>query len=446
MSLNLSGHRFWNWSRTVEFRSESFRSPKDEAEVQAIVAKARGDKHVVRTQGAGHSFSQIITTPDVLLSLDELTGIVSRNGNEVTVRGGTRLKDLIPDLRGLKLGLRNMGSVTEQSIAGAISTGTHGTGLGLGNMSTNVTAMRLVTGDGSIEEIDGSTHPSALSAGRVSIGTLGVITEVTLDCVDYYEVDYNAYVCDFDRAVNDLRTLAQENERVLLWWFLMPLLPRDKVIVITKNKAPTPPGGLLANADDLTTEFRRPRRWYWPSKRRYPGTLPWDTLEVGKSLRSLARVGRGYTRVLHRRGGYEEMLTIPLLPVYHRECEYAIPVENTAAALKALRAVFDEADATLLLPVEVRFVKGDQEMLSPANKGDVCFIGAATLHNATEIFERFEPLMKEFEGRPHWGKHLNLTRNEVAAMYPRHGDFVDERRRRDPDGVFLNTLLRRLFA
>jgi FAD/FMN-containing dehydrogenase len=438
------GHRFRNWSRTVEFQSDSFRRPKDEAQVRKLVDGARRDRQVVRTQGAGHSFSQIITTPDLLLSLDKMSGVVSRKGNEVTVRGGTRLKDLIPDLKAIGLGLPNMGSVTEQSIAGAISTATHGTGLGLGTMSTNVTAMRLVTGNGTIEDIRGSTNPLALHAGRVSLGALGVITEVTLACVDYYEVDYDVYVCDFDQAVRDLPTLARENERVLLWWFLMKLLPPDKVIVITKNKAPAAPTGLLARASDLTADFRRPGPWYWPFKRDYTGTP--HPAELAKSLRSLAGAKGAYTRVLHRSGGYEDMLTIPLLPVYHRECEYAVPVEHTTDALEALRTVFNETDATLRLPVEVRFVKGDQDMLSPANNRDVCFIGASTLDNATEIFERFEPLMKEFGGRPHWGKHFNLTRSEVTAMYPRHGDFVAERRARDPDGVFLNTLLRRLFA
>lgn len=437
---------FWNWSKTVHFRADRYLRPESEAEVQDIVRAAARDGKVVRTKGAGHSFSQIISTNDVLLSLDGLSGIVSRNGHSVTVHAGTRLKDLIPALKSQGLALKNIGSVTEQSIAGAVLTGTHGTGVGLGAMATGVTGMRIVDGRGDVEVIDG-LDPTLLGAARVSLGTLGVVTQMTLDCVDYYDVDYNVYVCDLARALDDVDTLTQENQRVLIWWPSLPLIPRDMALVVTKNDAPASPTGILAQADDLGDALRRPRRWFWPFKRRYSGPLPADALEIGKALLPvLFKRGSGYTRVLHRSGGYEDMLTLPLLPVFHRECEYAIPLEHTKPAIEQLKLLLDEGDEHLTLPTEVRFVRGDQDLISPANKGDVAYIGVGTLVNATEVFERFEPLMRELGGRPHWGKHFNLTRSDVEAMYPRHGDFVAARRQRDPQGVFLNTLLRRLFA
>lgn len=443
------GHEFVNWSGTVKFRADRFVKPKDEAEVKAIVDRARADHHIVRVQGAGHSFSQIVTTPHVLMSLDEMKGVISHQGNDVTVKAGTRLKHLIPMLKGLGLGLKNMGSVTEQSIAGATSTGTHGTGIKHGSISTAIRAMRIVRGDGVIEDINGQSQPGLLGAARLSVGTFGVTTSLTLECVPYYHVDYDAYVTDFDRAVNDLMQLTQENERVLMWWFHLPPLPRGKVIIITKNTAPSQPTGTLAGAKDLTKGFLKlgRKKWYWPFKKveQYDTPLPFGG-DVIQSLAAFLGGGDGYTRILHRTGGYEEMLTIPLLPVFHRECEYAVPVANTKAALQAMNTLFREMDAKLLLPVEVRFVRGDDDMLAPTNKGDVCYIGASTLDNATEVFERFEPLMKQFGGRPHWGKHANLTLDEVKAMYPQHAQFLALRRARDPDGVFLNTLLRGFFA
>ena len=127
--------------------------------------------------------------------------------------------------------------------------------------------------------------------------------------------------------------------------------------------------------------------------------------------------------------------------------ELAERVENTTPALLALRKVLDEADAKLRLPIEVRFVAADEDPISPAHGRDVCYIGVATLTNATEVFERYEPVMKDLGGRPHWGKHFNLTRREAEAMYPDSYDaFVELRRAYDPGGVFLNTLLRRLFS
>jgi FAD/FMN-containing dehydrogenase len=441
------GHEFVNWSRTLRFHAERYVEPRDEAEVQNIVHQARAEGRIVRVRGAGHSFSQLVTTPHIVMSLDRLKGIVAQNGNEVTVHAGTRLKDLIPALKARGLGLRNMGSVTQQSIAGATATGTHGTGLRYPSMSTSIKALRLVRGDGAIEDITANA-PDLLGAARLSLGAFGAISQLTLECVPYYEVDYDAYVVSFDRAVQDLPTLAQENERVLMWWFHLEPLPRDRVIIITKNKAPTPPQGILAGADDLTGGLGGLLRRLG-NRISFDGIVPLYvtdlTIGIARSLKSIKTSGN-YVRVLHRRGGYEDMLTIPLLPVYHRECEYAIPFANTQTALRRMDSLFREMDAKLRLPVEVRFVGGDADMLSPANEGDVCYVGASTLENSTEIFERFEPLMKELGGRSHWGKHANVTPDEVVTMYPRHPDFVAFRRQRDPDGVFLNTLLRSLFA
>jgi FAD/FMN-containing dehydrogenase len=447
MSLFGRGYEFVNWSRTLRFRPERLLEPRNEAEVQTIVKQARATRKTVRVKGAGHSFSQLVTTPHDLLSLDALKGIVAQNGNDVTVQAGTRLKDLIPLLKARGLGLRNMGSVTQQSIAGATSTGTHGTGLRYPSMSGAIRALRLVQGDGTVEDVSGSDR-DLLGAARLSLGTFGVITELTIECVPYYEVDYDAYVVGFDRALQDLPTLAHENERVLMWWFHLDPLPRDRVIIITKNKAPAPPQGILAGADDLTGGLFDALR-NLGNNISYDGIIPLYvtdlTIGLARSLK-LNKSASNYVRVLHRRGGYEEMLTIPLLPVYHRECEYAVPFDETQAALRRLDSMLREMDAELRLPVEVRFVGGDSDILSPGNKGDVCYIGASTLDNATEVFERFEPLMKELGGRSHWGKHANVTADEVRSMYPRHAEFVAFRRQRDPDGVFLNTLLRDWFA
>jgi FAD/FMN-containing dehydrogenase len=253
--------------------------------------------------------------------------------------------------------------------------------------------------------------------------------------VPYYEVDYDVYLCDFDEIIDDIDELSEENERVLLWWHI-PFFPTRKVAVVTKNRAGTGPGARLGGSLDLTDEVG-------PNLSKAPLLRELDDLRDAVSKVAL---GGECRHLLHRRGGYEDMLTIPLLPVYHRECEYAVPVEHTATALKALRVVLDEADAELRLPTEVRFVVADEDLLSPAHGRATCYIGVATLDNATEVFERFEPIMKELCGRPHWGKHSNATRPEIEAMYSDTFDaFVQLRQSYDPDGVFLNSLLRRLF-
>jgi FAD/FMN-containing dehydrogenase len=141
------------------------------------------------------------------------------------------------------------------------------------------------------------------------------------------------------------------------------------------------------------------------------------------------------------------MLTIPLIPVFHREMEYAIPATKAGEALRELRTIFEEGDFATTLPVEVRYVAKDQSLLSPARGRDVCYIGVSTQPNANEVYSRIEPLMKDLGGRPHWGKHFSLRRSEVEAMY---GDSLDQfrklRKQLDPKGVFSNTLLREFFG
>lgn len=429
-----SGHRFKNWSKTVQFSPGRFIKPKSEAQIQEIVRQARRDGKTVRTQGAGHSFSQIMTTSDTLLSLDDLAKIRSWNGNQVTVDGGARLKHLIPFLKDqLNLGFANIGSVTEQSISGAFSTGTHGTGLGYKPMSSRVTGLTLVDGRGDLRTFDGSNQEE-LSAARMSMGMLGVITSVTLDCVPYYKLDYDAYLVDYDHVVDHLVTLAKENERTLLWWRL-PILSLDKAILVTKN-TPGQDKGMLADAEDISDVLKEKFKKL---------TMPRYGEELGNAL-SDVKPGSGFRRILHRHGGYEKMLTIPLLPWYHRELEYAVPIEHTATALRSLRDILAEGGTDLNLGCEVRFVRGDKDLLSATRNKDVCYIGVSTMDNALEVFERVEPMFKELDGRPHWGKHSNLTRLELKSMYKGGYDkFVGIRRKYDPDGVFLNSLLRRRF-
>jgi FAD/FMN-containing dehydrogenase len=152
-----------------------------------------------------------------------------------------------------------------------------------------------------------------------------------------------------------------------------------------------------------------------------------------------------FQQMIKHKERYNGALTLPLLPVLHREFEYAIPVEKTGEALSRLKSVIEECDISTTLPIEVRFVAKDNSLLSPAQGRDVCYIGVATQPNANEIFARVEPIMKDFGGRPHWGKHFSLTRSEVEAMYPdSYEKFRQIRKNLDPDGVFGNTLLRDL--
>lgn len=419
-----TGKTFKNWAETIEFKPKFYCHPLNAAGVQSIVGRAAANSQNVRIQGNGHSWSQFVQTKDHLLQLDEFgDAITPESGKRVLVHAGIKLKRLIGRLRELNppLALQNTGSILEQSIAGAISTGTHGTGIGLGNLATYVVGMTLITMKGGTPTV--LSLPDAgedfLKAARVSVGALGVITQVTLQCVDDYDVELKAFKTSFAdiarQAVIDQLNAA--NQRVRLWWFLPPLLGAE-VIVTTMNNIPVGhdsqfPEALLAFLEFLAEGTED-----------HPLTL---------------------------RGPYDRLLTLPFHEIKHRECEYAIPIEKTAEALNALKEIVDEGDFRTDLPIEIRFVQADDALLSPTNGRDVCYIGINTkAHNedpsANELFARFEPLMKQLGGRPHWGKHFTLTPDDLTTMYgPSYEKFKAIRNALDPSGLFENTLIRNLF-
>lgn len=424
-------HTFENWSHTISFQPRRFCRPRTEAEVVAIVKDALASKTHVRTQGAGHSFAQLLPTSDTLLTLDDLSLPITVNGRRATVPGGIRLKNLIPELRSRGLGLRNLGSITEQSIAGAFSTGTHGTGVGLGAIATQVAGVRLVDGHGDLRTIT-EQDAEQLAAARINVGALGIITQVTLDCVEDYQLEYSAYLTTLDAVLRHIDQLVQENDRVLFWWLLPPGCPRDTAVLITKNTVGHPVSDVLkpGRAGDVGASSQ--------VLSKDPGTL--------RKLSTQARKDE-FKRLIHYTGPYSQVLTIPLLPVFHRECEYAIPAAKTVEAIQAMREFVEEGDLSLLLPVEVRFVAQDDILLSPCHEGPMSYIGASTLVNSTEVFERFEPLMKRLGGRPHWGKNYTITRDEARQMYPStYQRFCAVRDAFDPDRVFANSMLTDLFG
>jgi L-gulono-1,4-lactone dehydrogenase len=423
--------KFRNWSQTIELRPRQFCKPTSESEVVALVKHAIDTGTHVRTQGSRHSFSQLLVTGDTLVTLEDMKGPISVSGHRVTVPAGIRIEDLVDELKKRGLGMKNLGSIMKQSIAGAFSTGTHGSGITFGAIPTQVVGVKLVDGERNVRTVtDDPSHKDDLAAARINVGLLGIITEVTLECVDFYKLDYAAYVTNFDEIVANINQLVAENDRVVVWWLLMSddKDKRDTCILITKNSVDHPVSSVLPQPEGTISQC--------------------DPLSKDLSL-LLAMIGKtpkkGFKQINRCRDDYYKVLTLPLLPVFHRECEYAIPAGSAVTALTKMRDIVDEGDLTLSLPVELRWVAQDNVLLSPCYNGPVCYIGASTLLNSTEVFERFEPLMKSLGGRPHWGKCYTLTQDEVAKMYPTtYNTFQKVRDKYDTNRVFTNSLLSEL--
>ena len=250
-------HTFENWAKTLKFKPKNFCEPKTEQDVVDIVRAARAAKTCVRVQGAehSHSWSQFVVTTDTLVNLDNLNKplIADILNNRFTFQAGIRIKDLVKVLAKDNLGLKNTGSIMEQSIAGAISTGTHGTGVRLGNLATQIVRMKLVTGTGDVQEIT-ETQMGLLNAARVNLGALGIITEVTISVVPNYDLEFSAYWCKFEDIIDKIDTLNAENERVRIWWFPKPIFGIKHNIVLSTMNTPGTPRGMLAGFDDLTDD------------------------------------------------------------------------------------------------------------------------------------------------------------------------------------------------
>jgi L-gulono-1,4-lactone dehydrogenase len=337
-------------------------------------------------------------------------------------------------------------TIQEQSIAGAISTGTHGTGITIGNLVTQIAAITLVTGIEGAEPLvltpkDGADGDQ-FRAARVSLGALGVITSLTVSCVQNYNLRRGYYLCRFTDVVNKMNNMDifLRNTRVR-FWVLVPSFDRNYNVLVTTMNPPEETDSI----PDTST----------PAD--FTGPLPMgieDLLTILKALLGLP--AEGCVPLGSSVENYASVLTLPveLIPWPHRECEYAVPIENAQEALLAFKEVLDGGFFPLKLPLEVRFVANDDSLLSPARKhpeypksDGVVYIGAMTHDNALEVFQRFEPLMKDFGGRPHWGKHFTLTRKEIRDMYPDSFDAFNKiRRELDPKGLFENSLIRRLFA
>lgn len=432
-----TGHVFHNWDRTLECTPRRYFQPHCEAEVIQVVRAANAANETVRVVGAGHSWSPLVLTQDNLLNLDHLNQLVSIDADkmQVTVGAGIRLKHLNELLAQHGLALANLGSVAEQSVAGAISTGTHGTGVRYGNLSTQIVALNFVTGDGRLMHIAAERDAELMRAARVSLGALGVITQVTIQCVKAHRIELRSDVQPFEHVLDRMEQLVNDNDRVRMYWY-----PGTDVFYINT----------LNQTNEPLTPHQPIKEWLNNVAIRHD--LMEFFLKSGSAFPALVnpinrmQAAIGFTR--ERRVARSDLaLTIPM-PAAHQETEYAVPIEHTVRAIRATRELIERNNYRANVPVEVRFVAHDDSMLSPAYGRDVAYIGAYTYGQrfARDYFAAFERAMKELGGRPHWGKILTLKLGEARAMYPLYNRFNQIRQELDPGNTFANQFIRELFG
>jgi len=427
--------RWSNWSGSVKCSPVEIVKPRSTDELTKMVgAYGRAGRHV-RVAGSGHSFTPVVQSGDVLISLEEMQGIeaIDAERSSVTVLGGTVLKDLGDMLFEHGLAQENLGDIDVQSISGAISTGTHGTGTRFGTLSTQVEGLTLVTAAGEILECSSECEPDVFKAAQVSLGTLGVIAKVKLRVVPTKRMHYQGQRKQLADCLANLGQYKQENSHFEFFWF--PFTDGVQAKFLNETTEPVSKSTFWGNFNKVVLE----NYVYWllsESCRLFP-RLCKTVCHI--SARSIATIDE--INYSHR------LFTTPRM-VRFQEMEYNIPVEHTVAVIHEIQECIQQHQFQVNFPLECRFVHADDIWLSPAYQRESAYIAVHMYRGMPydSYFHSIEEIFKRYQGRPHWGKMHTRIAGELAALYPHWHDFQRVRAALDPQGVFLNSYLRDLFA
>jgi FAD/FMN-containing dehydrogenase len=417
--------RFVNWAGTVTSTPAAWHEPAREDEVASIVRDAARAGKRVRVVGAGHSWSAIAAPDDDqhAVTLDRLAGIRRADDGTVTIGAGTRLRDLNAALAARGLALPIVGSIAHQAMAGAIATGTHGSSLVHGNLASGVVSMRLVDGRGDVIAIE--RGDPRLDGARVHLGTLGVITELTLRVVPAFRLAERVEAVPIAAACADVERIARSAEYVKIWW--LPHTRRALVYRYQRTDAPATRTATLGRWLDERVVHGAilPRALALHARR--PAWIPgWNRAVV-----------RAYEHARPRVAPSALCLSTPM-PAVHRETEAAVPLARAGVAVERVVRLIEEERIRVNFILEIRFVRGDEGWMSPAHGGDVAQIGAYTGQNpdAARYFAGFWRELRALGARPHWGKEMDHGADELRALYPMAARFAALRDALDPDRVF----------
>jgi L-gulonolactone oxidase len=420
-----------NWAGNQRAEAVREECPTTTDEVAAVVRDAAAAGLSVKAVGSGHSFTGAAVTDGVRLRLDALREpvAVDRDAQLVTVPAGLTLSALNELLAAGGLALPNLGDIDAQTIAGAISTGTHGTGATLGGLATFVTGLTLVTGTGEVIRCAADRQSEVFAAARVGLGALGVLTEVTLRCVDAFTLRADERPARLSDVLANLDDHVADNDHFEMYWF-----PYTERVQIKRNNR--------VSADDRPlSRFRG-----WLDDELLANTVFGGVCRVGRAVPALVpAISRVSARALSARTYTARSDRVFCSPrrVRFVEMEYGLPRAALPEAFAGLRAIVDRLPFRIAFPVEVRFTAGDDAWLSPAYQRDSAFVA---IHQYVGM--PYEPYMRAFEkvatdlgGRPHWGKLHWRDAESLRAAYPRFDDFRAVRDKLDPDRVFGNAYL-----
>ncbi|MEU1023153.1 D-arabinono-1,4-lactone oxidase [Streptomyces sp. NPDC005904] len=425
-----------NWAGNVTTRPAREVTPATVDELAEALRAAKADGLKAKPVGTGHSFTAAAATDGLLIRPGLLTGIraVDRAAGTVTVEAGTPLKRLNTALAREGLSLTNMGDIMEQTVSGAVSTGTHGTGRDSASIAAQIKGLELVTADGTVLTCSAEENPEVFAAARIGLGALGVITAITFAVEPVFFLTAREEPMTFDEVTSDFDALVTENEHFEFYWFPHTGNCNTK----RNNRSPgpvAPPGRFSAFVED---ELLSNGLFQVVNSlgRAFPATIPGIAKVSSKALSA-----RTYTDIPYK------VFTSPRR-VRFMEMEYAIPREALVETLRELKAMVDRSRLRISFPVEVRTAPADDIALSTASGRESAYI-AVHMYKGTPYqayFAAAERIFTAHEGRPHWGKLHTRDAEYFAEAYPRFGEFTALRDRLDPDRLFGNAYLRRVLG
>ncbi|MDQ0892920.1 D-arabinono-1,4-lactone oxidase [Agromyces ramosus] len=436
--MTASGGTWRNWARTESVRPLRVERPATAGAVQRAVASAAASGLRIKPVGSGHSFTGIAVAPGVQLDLTDLTGLIDADvaTARVTLAAGTRLHELPQLLAPYGLALPNMGDIDKQTIAGATSTGTHGTGLGFGGLATQIVAAKLVTGTGELIHVSETDRSELLPAVRLGLGALGVLVEVTLQLVRRFVLHAVEEPEPLEEVLEGWEQRVRAADHFEFYWFPHT----DTALTKTNTRLP---------GDAPRRPLKRVPRWVD------------DELLANGVYRGVCALGRVaprttpfFARQVDKLTGDRDFADFsPAVFTTNRtvrfcEMEYAVPLAAVPDAFRDVRSLIERRGWRISFPLEVRAAASDENWLSTAYGRETGYVAVHRYfrEDPTEYFSAVEAIMREHGGRPHWGKMHTQAAESLSAVYPRFADFQRVRDELDPERRFANPYLDRVLG
>lgn len=423
-----------NWGRNFYFEPKEILKPKTPDDFKVIIKEAVQDHKKIRVAGSRHSFSELIATSDILIDTGRLTGLVdiNRENRTATFMAGTKISEATALLYEHGLAFPNQGDIDKQTLAGAFSTGTHGTGLNYSSLARMIKKVEFIDGMGELRSITSDNNQDLLEACRINFGAFGIATKFTLECVDAFILECRSYNLPLSDVLARAENYWSNNQHFEFFWFPYSDLAQVKISnPVSTTKRRNPIKKFIADTVLENIAFETACR------------LACITPKLAPSISKFCgwmNPDNCYAEPAHQ-----------VFPTDRRvifvEMEYTLPLESGIACFNEIKDVIARNRIPVFFPIEFRVAGADKAWVSPMYGRDNAIISLHVYRgfHQHDFFSQCEPIFKKYGGRPHWGKVHNLDAKELPKLYPKWSEFCALREEFDPHRVFMNKKIESYF-